>query len=115
MVINNYTAVTISSCISKLFEMCLLEQYSSILDFSPLQFDFKEKLGCSHAIYSLQCVAEYFTLHGSTVNVCLLDLSKTFDRVDHDLLFQKLLCKGLLINVVRLLHSWYQRSNVSLD
>ena len=109
--LNNYRAITISPCISKLFEMCLLEQYSSILDSSPLQFGFKKKLGCSHAIYTLHCVSEYFTQHGSNVNICLLDLSKAFDRVDYAVLFQKLSSKGLPNNVVQLLFSWYRRSN----
>lgn len=110
--LSNYRAITISPCISKLFEMCLLEQYSNFLDSSPLQFGFKKKLGCSHAIYALNCVSEYFTQHGSNVNICLLDLSKAFDRVDHAVLFEKLSCKGLPSNVVQLLYSWYQRNNV---
>jgi hypothetical protein len=91
--------------------MCLLEQYSDVLQSSPLQFGFKKKLGCSHAIYTLQCVADYFTSHGSTVNISLLDMSKAFDHVNHAVLFTKLLRKGLPINVVQLLCSWYSHSN----
>ena len=109
--INNYRAITLSPCISKLFEMCLLEQYSDVLQSSPLQFGFKKKLGCSHAIYTLQCVTDYFTSSGSTVNVSLLDLSKAFDRVNHAVLFRKLLCKGLPTNIVQLLYSWYSSGN----
>ena len=43
--INNYRAVTLSSCISKLFKMCILELYGDMLSTSPLQFGFKKKLG----------------------------------------------------------------------
>ena len=43
--INNYRVVTLSSCISKLFEMCILELYGDMLSTSPLQFGFKKKLG----------------------------------------------------------------------
>ena len=109
--INNYRASTLSPCISKLFEMCLLAQYSDVLQSSPVQFGFKKKLGCSHAIYTLQCVTDYFTSSGSTVNVSLLDLSKAFDRVNHAVLFRKLLCKGLPTNIVQLLYSWYSSGN----
>jgi exonuclease III len=109
--INNYRAITLSPCISKLFEMCLLEQYSDKLQSSPLQFGFKKHIGCSHAIYTLQCVTDYFTSHGSTVNIALLDMSKAFDRVNHTILFKKLVDKGLPTNVVRLLYIWYSNSN----
>jgi len=43
--INNYRAVTLSSCISKLFKMCILELYGDMLSTSSLQFGFKKKLG----------------------------------------------------------------------
>ena len=31
--INNYSAVTLSSCISKLFEMCILDLYGDMLTY----------------------------------------------------------------------------------
>lgn len=108
--INNYRAITLSPCISKLFEMCLQELYSSCFVTSSLQFGFKKKLGCTHAIYVLQSVIEYFTSRGSTVNVALLDLSKAFDRVDHSILHDKLIDAGLPSNVVQLISSWYMNS-----
>jgi len=40
--INNYRPITLSPCISKLFEMCILELYGDVLVTSPLQFGFKK-------------------------------------------------------------------------
>jgi len=94
--INNYRAVTLSSCISKLFEMCILELYGDMLATSPMQFWFKKKLGTRRALYVLQSTVQYFVKNGSTVNVALLDISKAFDNVHHTQLFQKLLDLGLL-------------------
>ena len=37
----------------------------------------------------------------------LLDASKAFDRVDHSLLFEKLLNRDLPLVIARLLLSWY--------
>ena len=50
---------------------------------SDLQFGFKKGYGCNHAIYTVQSTIDYFTLNNSTVNVCALDLSKAFDKVNH--------------------------------
>ena len=80
---SNYRGITLSSNIAKLFEMCLLQLFSSYLYSSDLQFGFKKKTGCNSAIYTVKSVAEYYTNHGSTVNVCLLDMSKAFDKVNH--------------------------------
>ena len=50
---------------------------------SPNQFGFKKGFGCGHAIYSLRKVVELFVAGGSTENLCLLDLSKASDTMDH--------------------------------
>jgi hypothetical protein len=42
--IDNYRGITLSSNVSKLFEMCLLDLYDSFLYSSDLQFGFKKKL-----------------------------------------------------------------------
>ena len=44
----------------------------------------------------------YFSVHG-----CFLDASKEFYLVDHSLLFQKLIDRGLPLPVVHFLSSWY--------
>ena len=42
-------------------------------------------------IVSLRNVIESYVNNGSTVNVCTLDLSKAFDRMNHHALFIKLM------------------------
>ena len=54
---------------------------------SDSQFGFKKHVGCSHAIYTLISVVDHFVSHGSTVNLCSLDISKAFDRCNHYALF----------------------------
>ena len=41
------------------------------------------------------------------MNVCSLDLSKAFDKVNHHALFIKLMNRSIPINLLRLLESWY--------
>ena len=83
---SNYRGITLSSNVSKLFEMCLLDLFGKYLTTSDLQFGFKKEVGCRDAIYALQSVVEFYTEHASTVNLCLLDMSKAFDNVNHYLI-----------------------------
>ena len=52
--VKNYRGVTLSPTISKLFEYCVMEKFHELTVNSDLQFGFKEKLGCSHAIFALR-------------------------------------------------------------
>ena len=108
---NNYRGITISPCISKLFELCILQLYGNLLTVSPLQFGFQKRLSCSHAIYTLRAITDFYVSGHSTVNVALLDLSKAFDRVNHSLLFIKLMKLKIPPTVLRLLMIWYRQSN----
>jgi len=49
MQVDNYRAITISSTISKVFELCLL----GLLDSHDLQLGFKKNKGCAMAIFGV--------------------------------------------------------------
>ena len=53
-------------------------------------------------------VANYFLKRGTAVNACLLDCSKSFDKCRFDLLFEKLLQRGVPAVVVRCLIYMYE-------
>jgi len=61
--IRNYRDITISICFSKLFESVLMHIGDEYFETSHLQFGFKKKLGCSHAIYLLRSVTDYYIIH----------------------------------------------------
>lgn len=103
----NYRGITISSTISKLFEMCLLEIYGQFLVTSELQFGFKKKHSCSHALQVVRSVIDYFASAGSTVNFCALDLSKAFDKVNHYILFIKLMDRSVPRSFLDVVINWY--------
>jgi len=58
---SDFRGISISPVISKVYEYCLLEKFKSYLRSSHLQFGFKNKTGCTKAIYSVQKTADYFT------------------------------------------------------
>jgi len=106
---SNYKGITLSSNISKLFDLCLLDKYSFYLMSSDLQFGLKKKLGCNNAIFALRSVVDYYTSGGSTVNLYTLDVSKAFDKVNHHFLFLKLMKRKVPKCFLNLLINWYSR------
>jgi len=66
------------------------------------QIEFKKGCGCSHAIATVHNVVN----NGSTVNICSLDLSKAFDRVNHHALFMKLKKRNIPNELLILLETW---------
>ena len=59
--------------------MCLLDLFDKYVTSSDLPFGFEKGVWFMDAIYSLKSVVDFYTEHGSTVNLCLLDMSKAFD------------------------------------
>ena len=95
---------------SKILEKCILENFSKYLTSSNNQFGFKKETGCAHAIYCLRSTIDHFCAYGSTVNVCSLDVSKAFDRVNHFALLGKLMVRRVPVNIVALLLNWFSNS-----
>jgi len=62
----------ISPVISKLFELAILERFSSLFETSDTQFGFKRNLSCSHArffCYVLRILITCFVRYFSTTHV----------------------------------------------
>jgi len=105
--VDGYRGITISPVISKIFEIGIGEKLEEYLKTSELQFGFKKKMSCSHAIYSVKTVVDHFVKRGSTVNLCAMDLSKAFDRVNHYCLLDKLIDRRIPVSFILLLECWY--------
>jgi len=87
---------------------CILDRYDEFLLTNSNQFGFKKRHGCSHAIYTLRCVADYHVSAGSTVNLCALDLTKAFDKMNHHGLFIKLMDRCIPAQLLLLLENWFK-------
>jgi len=105
--VEDFRGISISPVISKVFEHCILERYQKFFVSSDNQFGFKKKSSCSHAVYSLRCVVDYYVKNGSTVNFCALDLPKAFDKMNHHALFIRLMQRHVPLNVLCILENWF--------
>src|SRR5207245_4451541 len=64
---------------------------------------------CSHAIYTVRKTVETFCSQGSTANLCSLDISKAFDKINHLKLFSKLINRKVPIELIVMLKCWYSK------
>ena len=71
------------------------------------QFGFKKDSGCGPAIYSVTNVVEHYVAGGSTVNVCLVDLSKAFDKMDHSALYLQLMDRSIPVQILSVFENWF--------
>ena len=103
----NYRAIALASILSKTLEHLILTRYESFFNTSCLQFGFKPGLSTSMCTGALKSIVSRYINRGSTAFGCLLDARKAFDLVNHEVLFHKLVERGLPLPVVRFLSSWY--------
>jgi len=107
--------IAISPILSKVFEYCLLDIYSNFLTSSDVQFGFKKGLGCRNAIYRVCNIVDRFVELKSTVNICALDLTKAFDKVNHHAMFMKLMKRHIPVDLLNILENWLSFMLVSSD
>ena len=103
----NYRPVALSSNLSKLLERIILLKFADLFTTNQLQFGFKPGYSTTLCTGIVKNMFSRYIHNETSVLGCFLDASKAFDMVDHGLLFQKLLDRGLPLPVVRFLLSWY--------
>ena len=106
----DFRGIAISSAMSKIFEHCLLDRFGDFLESADNQFGFKHGLSCSHAIYTVRSAVEGFVNRGCTANLCSIDLSKAFDKVNHHALLLKLMKRHLPRILIDTLEFWLSNS-----
>ena len=104
---NNYRPIALVTAASKIFELCLSVILEDYLITHDQQFGFKRKDSTDLCIFTVKSVTKYYTKENSPVYTCFLDASKAFDKINHYILFRKLLARKTPIVLVRILLFWY--------
>ena len=117
--IENYRPVSILSCFSKVYEKFLLEKFKPFINTFLSKFiaAYRENYSSSHVLIRFienwkQALDENFV-----VGTVLMDLSKAFDCIPHDLLIAKLYAYGFSEKSAVFLYSYLKRrkQNVKID
>ena len=99
---SNYRLIAVSSILLKLLDLIILELFSDELSVSNLQFGYQRNSSTILCSWTMRECINYFANRGSSIYLCLLDLTKAFDHVKLNNLFKKLV-ERLPILFVRLL------------
>jgi len=108
--VDSFRGINLSPVLSKIFENCILSLFAKYFKTSVNQFGFKPKLCCSHAIYSLWNVVNFYVNNDSTLYVCFLDMVKAFERLNNSVIYIKLMKRNVPAPLVKLLRYWYSIS-----
>ena len=70
LITDNYKPVHITSVVSKILELLLLDKLQFQLETSSNQFGYKSKHGTDMCVYTLKQITKYYNQQSSPVNIC---------------------------------------------
>ena len=104
----NYRPVTILPTISKVFEKCLCPQLTSYFEtiFPPTLNAHRKNHSCCSTLLKLTEDWKAEADSNNIIGATLIDLSKAFDRLPHNLLLEKLSAYGVSLESLELLTNY---------
>ena len=112
--VNNYRPIALVTVASQILEIILLEMLTPYLNTTDNQFGFKKGHSTDRCIFALKNVIHYYKSNNSPVYSCFLEASTAFDRVNHWMLFRKLLNRGVPVVLIRILLYWYRTQTLCI-
>ncbi|CAG9137962.1 unnamed protein product [Plutella xylostella] len=110
---NNYRPISLATITAKVFDSLLNTQLNKYVKIHDNQFGFRPGLSTESAILCLKQTVSYYTDRKTTVYACFLDLSKAFDLVSYDILWEKLRKEKVPTALISVFQYWYgKHSNV---
>lgn len=105
--ISNYRPIALATVVSKVLEAVLLERCRDYFKTSDNQFAYKSGHGTEMPVHIFKHVVEEYNNRKTPIFACFMDMSKAFDRVSHQKLFEILLERNVPIYIIELLRKWY--------
>jgi hypothetical protein len=104
----NYRPISLATIVAKVLDSLLNTQLNKHIRIHDNQFGFKSGLSTETAILCLKQTVKYYTQKDTPIFACFLDLSKAFDLVSYDILWEKLYQTSIPENLIGIFKYWYR-------
>jgi len=84
----------------------MMKGFQVFLSSGDNQFGLKKGLRCRNAIFTARNIVDQYIKEGNTANLCAINLSKAFDKINHHALFLKLMKRHVPIEFFEMLENW---------
>ena len=117
----NYRGISLLPVVSKIFEKVLQKQIGAYMDLflSPFLCGYRKGFNAQHALLSMLEKWRVSLDKGGYGGAVLIDLSKAFDTINHELLIAKLHAYGFDRDALKLIKSYlsdrWQRTKINLS
>ena len=111
----NYRPIMSSSTLLKTFEYCLLFKLKRHVKLNTRQFGFRKNTSCLMAATVFKETIYNYNVNNSNVHAAFLDLSKAFDKVNHNILLMKLINQNIPPLLIKTLKSMYSNQSVHVS
>ena len=98
---NNYRPIVISCIISKVFEYIILHRIEDYLWTTDNQFGFKVHHSTDLCVYASRELNDYLKSRYASVYATFLDASNAFDKINHWVLFKKMIDRKTPLYLVK--------------
>ena len=110
---SNYRPISILPSISKIFERLMFQQMTSYVSnlLSPYLCGFRKGYNAQHALLRLKNSLNKSLDKKESIGLFMMDLSKAFDCMSHNLLIAKLFAYGFSKDSLKLIYSYLKERN----
>jgi hypothetical protein len=116
---SNFRGITLSNCLSKLFNSILNTRLTSFLEdrkaLAKEQIGFKQNHRTTDHMLILRTIMEKYKKARKQLYVCFVDFRKAFDTVWHQGLLYKLINMGISSRFYNLIKNMYSRVSLSVQ